>query len=159
MGDLIDWQFNDGGRKDSGYKGFSGDCVVRAIAIATEQPYAQVYDELQERQKHWWATSRKRFIVKKRKLGTPAPSIRNKSYREVYEPYLKSIGWHWRPTMKVGVGCKVHLRADELPRARLIVAVSKHLTAVVNGTILDTYDCSREGTRCVYGYYIQSEQV
>jgi len=25
--------------------------------------------------------------------------------------------------------------------------------AVIDGVINDTYDCSREGTRCVYGYW------
>jgi hypothetical protein len=49
----------------------------------------------------------------------------------------------------------VHLKESELPSGRIIVAVSKHLTAVINGEIHDTYDCSREGTRCVYGYYVK----
>lgn len=32
---------------------------------------------------------------------------------------------------------------------------SKHLAAVVDGVLHDTYDCTREGTRCVYGYYVK----
>jgi hypothetical protein len=38
--------------------------------------------------------------------------------------------------------------------------VSKHFTAVIDGRLHDTYDCSRNGNdcsrngkRCVYGYY------
>jgi len=31
--------------------------------------------------------------------------------------------------------------------------LSRHLTTVIDGVIYDTYDPSREGTRCVYGYY------
>jgi hypothetical protein len=27
----------------------------------------------------------------------------------------------------------------------------------VDGIINDTYDCSREGTRCVYGYFTKGE--
>ena len=38
---------------------------------------------------------------------------------------------------------------------RLIVKVSKHLTSVIDGVINDTYDPSRNATRCVYGYYIK----
>ena len=57
--------------------------------------------------------------------------------------------------MAIGQGCKVHLRADELPTGRLIVAVSKHITAVIDGVIHDTHDCSRSGTRCVYGYFTE----
>ena len=55
--------------------------------------------------------------------------------------------------MLVGQGCKVHLRSEELPSGILIVAVSRHLTVVKNGVIYDTHDCSRDGTRCVYGYW------
>ena len=55
--------------------------------------------------------------------------------------------------MAIGSGCKVHLRADELPSGRLIVSVSKHLTAVIDGVIHDNHDPSRDGTRCVYGYF------
>jgi hypothetical protein len=55
--------------------------------------------------------------------------------------------------MRIGSGCKVHLRADELPGGRLIVHVSKHIVAVLNGVIHDTHDCSRGGNRCVYGYW------
>ena len=47
--------------------------------------------------------------------------------------------------MKVGQGCKVHLREDELPSGRIIVSVSKHLTAVIDGGCHDTYDPSRDG--------------
>jgi hypothetical protein len=43
--------------------------------------------------------------------------------------------------------------ADELPAGRLIVRVSKHLVAVVDGVIHDTHDCTRAGERCVYGYF------
>ena len=37
-------QFDDGGRSAAGYKGKTGDCVVRSIAIATGLPYQQIYD-------------------------------------------------------------------------------------------------------------------
>lgn len=57
--------------------------------------------------------------------------------------------------MFVGQGCNVHLRADELSPGRLIVSVSKHITIVIDGVIHDTYDPSRDGTRCVYGYFRQ----
>lgn len=55
--------------------------------------------------------------------------------------------------MLIGQGCRVHLRQGELPHGRLVVSVSKHLTAVIDGVIYDTHDPSRGGMRCVYGYY------
>ena len=37
---------DDGGREAAGFRGKTGDCVTRAIAIATEVPYAEVYAAL-----------------------------------------------------------------------------------------------------------------
>ena len=45
------FKFNDGGRGESGYKGKTRDCVVRAIAIVTGKPYQEVYDAINERGK------------------------------------------------------------------------------------------------------------
>ena len=55
--------------------------------------------------------------------------------------------------MKIGSGCKVHLSEDELPNGRLVCNLSGHVTCVIDGVINDTYDCSRDGKRCVYGYW------
>jgi hypothetical protein len=60
--------------------------------------------------------------------------------------------------MAIGSGCKVHLKADELPKGTIIANVSGHFVCVIDGVIQDTYDCSRGGTRCVYGYYYFVEQ-
>ena len=38
--------------------------------------------------------------------------------------------------MSIGSGCKIHLRSSELPRGPLIVKVSRHLTAVIDGVLL-----------------------
>lgn len=77
---------DDGGREKAGFKGKAGDCVVRAIAIATKSNY------------------------------------------------------------------------DELPKDKtIIVSLSKHIAAVVNGVLHDLSDCSRNGTRCVYGYWEKEE--
>lgn len=59
----------------------------------------------------------------------------------------------WVPTMFIGSGCKVHMKSSELPKGRILVRLSQHYVAVVDGVINDTYDCSRNETRCVYGYY------
>jgi hypothetical protein len=66
---------------------------------------------------------------------------------------MESIDWRWVPTMQFGSVCKVYLREDELPSGRLVINVSKHTTAVIDGVIHDTHDPSRNGTRCVNGYF------
>lgn len=136
------WVYNDGGRAEAGYKGETGDCVTRAISIATGVPYAKVYSDI-----NLLAESERPRGRKKRssaRTGVQKPTIRK---------FLESIGWKWTPTMKIGSGCKVHLKEDELPCGTLIVSVSGHLTVVKDGIIHDTHDPSRGGTRCVYGYW------
>ena len=144
------YKYNDGGREHSGYKGKAGDCVVRAIAIATELPYQEVYDGLKVANQEY-ADSRRTRQAKKIKAKGTTP--RNGNYRDVYQSYLESKGWIWNPTMKIGQGCKVHLKADELPSGKIICRLSKHIVAVIDGVVNDTYDCSRDGKRCVYGYF------
>ncbi len=139
----LQFQFDDGGRKAAGYKGRTGDCVVRSIAIATGLPYRQIYDQVNELAKRERTGSRKRG----------KSNARTGVYKGTTHKLLESLGWSWTPTMEIGSGCKVHLRADELPSGRLIVSVSGHLTAVIDGVIHDTHDPSRRGTRCVYGYW------
>jgi len=143
---------NDGGREAAGYKGTAGDCVTRAIAIATEKPYSEVYDALFHASKEYGERHRGRVA---KRINTRGGSPRSGQFRVVFQKYLEFLGWKWVPTMLIGSGCKVHLNEKELPAGRLIVSVSKHLTSVIDGVLNDTYDCSRNGMRCVYGYYIK----
>lgn len=142
---------DDGGRAAAGFRGDAEDCVCRSIAIATEIPYADVYAKLTDLKQGWLATSRAAHA--KRLAAQGKTTARTGSFRESYAPWLESLGWSWRATMSIGGGCRVHLRADELPTGRLIVRVSRHLVAVIDGVIHDTHDPSRDGTRCVYGLW------
>ena len=146
------FQLNDGGRGAAGFKGGAGDCVVRSIAIAAKLPYIQVYEDLREANTRY-AEKRNDRLAKR--LNERGSSPRNGNHRNVFHDYILSHGFEWVPTMKIGVGCQVHLRPDELPSGVLIVKVSKHLTAVIDGVIQDTHNPSRGGSRCVYGYYIK----
>ncbi len=137
------WVRNDGGRAAAGFKGQAGDCVTRSIAIATGMSYRHVYDSLNA------ASAGERRGRRKRGIS----SARSGMFKPTIRRYLTRLGWLWTPTMAIGSGCTVHLRADELPSGRLIVALSRHLVAVIDGMIHDTHDPSRGGTRCVYGYW------
>jgi len=141
----MEWVYNDGGRAEAGFKGTTGDCVCRAIAIATERPYREVYDLINE-----FAKGER---TGKRKKGKS--SARTGVYPATIRKVMEYLGWVWHPTMQIGQGCKVHLCAEELPKGRLVVSVSRHETAVIDGVLHDIYDCTREGTRCVYGYYMK----
>ena len=112
----LDFLYNDGGREKSGYKGSTGDCVTRAISIASGLPYQKVYDDLYNLSKEWRLNSNsKHSKVAKPQNDSPRTGV----YRDVYDPYIKSLGFKWIPTMKIGSGCKVHLRKDEIPCGKL----------------------------------------
>lgn len=147
---MIDWTYDDGGRAAAGYQGTANDCVTRAIAIAAQLPYQQVYDLVNELSK------RERPELATRRMGNKRSSARTGVYKATTNRVLSHLGWRKHPTMAIGQGCKVHLAAVELPPGRLIVQVSKHLVAVIDGVVHDTHDPSRDGTRCVYSYWTAS---
>lgn len=143
----LSFVFDDGGRQAAGFKGHANDCVTRSIAIATGRQYIDVYDTFN--------AMGKRERTGKRKRGKS--SAREGVYTRTIRRYMDEQGWTWVPTMRVGSGCTTHLRAGELPMGRIVVTVSKHVTAVIDGVIHDTHDPSRDGMRCVYGYWIKRE--
>ena len=150
--------YNDGGRAAAGFKGSADDCVCRAIALAAELPYRAVYETIADGH----ATQRAG------KRGKRARSARNgtSTQRKWFRDYMASLDFRWVPTMQIGSGCTVHLHDGELPMGRLIVSLSRHYTAVINGVVHDTYDpqrttlitengAQRIARRCVYGYWIK----
>lgn len=139
----IGFLYDDGGRSESGFKGKTGDCFVRALAIAAKISYRTAYDLTNQFCKEEKPSKARRGISAAR-TGVHAVTARE---------ILESIGWAWKPTMKIGSGCRVHLREDELPSGRLICRLSKHYVAVIDGVVHDTYQDARDGTRCVYGYW------
>ncbi len=162
MAQHMKWLYDDGGRAAAGFKGNAGDCVVRAVAIASGLPYQEVYDALSE-------GTRAQRLTKRSKVRASARSGVN-TRRKWFRDYMASIGFKWVPCMLVGEGCKVHLVDGELPMGRLIVAVSKHYTTVIDGVVRDTFDpqrttywyengeTARVSERCVYGYWIPIER-
>lgn len=156
---MSNFTFCDGGREEAGFKGFTGDCVIRAICIATGSDYATVYKEIGQASKNYMETRNDKVARALRRSGT---SPRKGVFRQVYESYLESLGWVWIPMMKVGSGCKVNLDGDQFKQlgiTKAVCAVSKHLTTMIDGTVYDTYDCSRDGHRCVYGVYVHESEA
>lgn len=155
----------DGGRAAAGFRGTAGDCVARAIAIASGRPYQEVYDALAAGMgSHRARRGRKQVRSARNGVNVRAPWFKRQ---------MAAWGFTWTATVKIGTGCKVHLAKGELPMGRLVVRVTKHVTAVIDGVVHDTYDPqafttwfkepvfdSRDGVvdrvsgRCVYGYWI-----
>ncbi len=111
------YEKDDGGRSKY-YKGSkAGDCVIRAIAIATDQDYKVVYYEL---------TS----------IAMPMGLYANDD--KVWKKYLKSLGW---TEHKFGRDAK-DLIDTKLPHYRCIAVTNSHLSAVIGNTIYDTWNPS-----------------
>ena len=146
------FHYNDGGRSDSGYIGEARDCVARSVAIAAGLPYQDVYSELAKGNAKQRVSINDLGYIPKRRVRTARNGINTK--RKWFKDYMISLGFTWTPTMQIGSGCTVHLTPSELPaHGRLVLSLSKHCAAFIDGKLLDTYDCSRDGTRCVYGYW------
>jgi hypothetical protein len=124
----ISFSKNDGGREVAGYKGNTGDCVTRAIAIATETPYQDVYDSLYELGKNWEGRSKIAKAIRR------SPSPRNGCHVPVAEKYLETLGW-------VKVKNKLKLDDDKFKSGRYICSVRRHYTSMIDGVLNDTWDC------------------
>lgn len=144
-GGVCPFVFDDGGRAAAGYRGTTRDCATRAVAIATGLDYQEVYDRINALAKRERTGKRKRTTSNAR-LGV---------HRVTMDWLLvDGLGATWTPTMTIGSGTTVHVRADELPATgRHVLSLSRHYAAWVDGVLRDNHDCSRGGTRCVYGYW------
>jgi hypothetical protein len=141
---VIHWTFNDGGRAAAGFKGTTGDCAVRAIAIACEMPYVEAYALVNEHCA--------REVPSKSRRGKSA--ARTGIHTPVMHACMRGLGWRWVATVRPGDRSpRMHVTPEELPQGRVILRLSKHFAASLDGVIHDTEDCSRGGTRLVYGYW------
>jgi hypothetical protein len=87
----------DGGRGAVGFKGRTGDCVCRAIAIAIGKPYQEVYEALNA------LGSRERVGRRKRSKSSPRTGV----YKVTKRRYLGR--------RSISRGAKLH---SLMPRAR-----------------------------------------
>lgn len=107
------------------------DCVVRAIAEATDKPWLEVYDNL-------CAVGRELFEM---------PNAKS-----VYGVYLERLGWTKQrmPKTEQGTRYTVKMLADEKNGDTLVISIARHLTVIKDGNLLDTWDC---GYKCVGNYW------
>jgi len=131
--------YDDGGRAAAGFQGKARDCVARAIAIAMRWPYEDVYREL---------AREAALDPPLRRRNHPRTGL----HQMTVQRFLHRLGWRWTQAPPMSPRA-VRLRPEELPAGRLIVALSSHVCAVIDGVIYDTYDCSRGGRCRVYGYW------
>src|SRR5215831_19462276 len=124
----------------------------RAIAIAVGMPYREVHEKLTAAKVPYFYEGGDRDLPEwskrvKRRGGVRAFDADHGCWDEVYAPYLEELGWTYVSTKEK----KVRLRADELPKGKLIVSIRRHLVAVIDHVIHDT--CGGNGRVTVRGYW------
>lgn len=132
---LMDYVYSDGGRSNY-FKGKARDCVCRAIAIASNRDYKEVYDSL------------------KKAIGTPRNGVFTQ--KKGFKDWMVKNGFVWVACSGKGCTESVHFIKGELPKGRIVCSVAKHYVAVVDDVVYDTWD-SRYNSwgelRRVYGYW------
>jgi len=123
--------FNDGGRKEAGFKGNAGDCSVRAIAIAIGMDYKTAY----------------KLIATANQNNGKGRSARRGIDKDLYSDVLKTLGWVWNSAPKF-IGRKA--KCKDMHLGTVIARQAGHYVAVINGIPQDTWDCSH---KMVYGFW------
>jgi hypothetical protein len=145
----------DGGRKAAGFVGTTGDCVTRALTIATGEPYKQVYQELFDIAKEY---SKTQSTPTARSIARRGATPRRGVHKEVYDIFLKKRGWGYLPRTNKQGRAEVTLHECTFdPAKTYIVSVRRHLTVIKGGTLLDSYDPT-DGEKKnvgVKGYYLR----
>jgi hypothetical protein len=152
---VCEWVEDDGGREAAGYGKSGTDCVARAITIATGKPYAEVCERLKAlaaEHVRRWPKSKTAGYIKRSRSGKEDKNGYG-CYDAIYSRYLKSIGWQY-----TRIKGHLFLRADQLPRGRLVVLVNRHAVAVIDGVIHDTYNSGGAGKRPVRGYWTKGAE-
>lgn len=153
----LNYNYNDGGRAKY-FKGKTGDCVTRAIAIASDMDYLEVYNSLMAETKDFRA--RKNTKTSRR---IKSNSVRNGVFKDIYKPWLEKNGWTWVPCQSFGQ--KSRVKINELDKSRMIVSLPRHLTTIIDGVLHDTFDCrystnwdtGMEQIRSVVGYFYKKQ--
>lgn len=133
---LMDYIYDDGGRSLY-FKGETGDCVCRSIAIASGKDYKETYDLI--------------FSTMKE---SPRNGVNTRSPK--FKRLMESLGFRWVATSGIGSHQAVHFIQGELPEGRMVCAVAKHYVAVVDNQVRDIFDSrvnSFGENRRIYGYW------
>jgi hypothetical protein len=119
----MDWVFDDAGRP-ARYKDATGDCAVRAVAVALEISYHEAHPKLSKANRAWFSREK----------------VSNGTKHWATEDVLRAAGWE-----EVWLGHPVRLRVEELEiTGRVVVFVPEHMVALIDGTVHDVWDSRRE---------------
>ena len=116
---------DDGGRQDAGYKGATGDCVVRSLAIMSDRGYKECYDAC--------ASANKLFSGNPKATRSARQGVNENAWHYVFS-YL---GFE-----DTGVKASDELTITEAYQrfGDCVVEIPRHLLAVKGGCVVDAWD-------------------
>ena len=140
---MLDYIYDDGGRRNAGYKGDTGDCVVRAAAIVLdyEFPHARphyqtVYDAMAAGMKAAGYVASGNAYAQKPRTGRAAKNKVNRA-GDIQVRVLRSLGFE---KAKLPTGPRPTYAEALRDFGPCIVSTRKHMAALVNGALRDTFD-------------------
>ena len=134
---MIDYHYDDGGREAAGYRGRTGDCVVRAIAVCARQDYRAVYLTMAEHMKrNGYAASGNAYAIRERTRRAPRRKGQI-TVRRVQDHVLELYGFR---KVRLPAGARPTFTEAHQRYGDFIVGTTKHVAAVVDGALRDTFD-------------------
>lgn len=129
--------FSDGGRKAAGYKGRVNDCVIRAIAIATESDYKFIYKSIHDLQKNFpYSLEHHPDLFTKIKERSPRFGVR----QAVWRPFAESMGFKCYPILKTKSDPPITINTNngQIPTNKnVLLQFDEHIAAFVDGVLHD----------------------
>ena len=127
---MIDYQYDDGGRETAGYRGRTGDCVVRAIAVCARQDYRAVYLTMAEQMKrNGYAASGNAYAIRERHRRAPRRKGQINA-RRVQDRVLALYGFR---KVRLPAGARPTFTEAHERFGDCIAGTTKHVAAVVDG--------------------------
>ena len=134
---MIDYRYNDGGRAAAGFRGDTGDCVVRAIAIAGAYDYRHVYDVMAEAMKAaGYSRSGNAYILRENRRRQPRRRGQPKA-RDIQHAVIREFGFVKVPFER---GPRPTYTEAHATHGTCIVKTTRHVAALRDGALQDTFD-------------------
>ena len=131
---------DDGGRSAAGFKGRTGDCLTRAISIATGESYRKVYDAVGEQmKKHGYARSGNAYAQSGKAAAAVRAKGRSRRPRTIQDDVLRLFGFAKVDAKKPNGTCYTYEQAHRR-YGTCIVTTTKHYATLKNGALRDTFD-------------------
>ena len=131
---MIGYCFDDGGRQEAGYKGKTGDCVPRAIAIVTGLPYKQVYKTMADAMKeHGYAASGNAY----QQRGAKGHKKGQRNAKDIQVDVIQKLGLR---KVKFEKGVRPTYSEAHAQYGDCLVFTTRHAVALVGGKLRDTWD-------------------